>query len=1035
MRTSRVIVLENMASSHATPDEAHELRDAAGHDCARHARVLSVLVPSRDDESSAGGFGRVFVEFERLDDAVAAAARLDGRFYDGRPVGVRFYPPGSFYDGELDEPGEPLATAPAAADSASTTTASTPDVTHTSTAAATATSTATSAAAAAAAATAANAELLETNDDAMDALIGDFPELAEQALLSEVDSEDESRQLELARVAKKELARVDHSAISYAPFRKALYIEVPELKALSEETVDAWRKLERVKVRGKRIPRPVRRWAQCGLSDRVLNVIERAGYAAPFAVQAQSLPVIMSGRDMIGVARTGSGKTMAYTLPLLRHAADQPPLVDGDGPIGLVMVPTRELAMQVYHEVRRFSRATGLRVAAIYGGAQVKEQIGALRRGAEIVVCTPGRMIDMLVAGQGRVTNLRRVTYLVLDEADRMFDMGFAPQIDRIVGNTRPDRQTLLFSATFPAQVEKLARGVLFKPVQVVVGGISVVSDSIEQHVLVVAADAKLRRLCEVLREYRDEGQILVFVDRQEGCDALFRELLRLQTPCATLHGGMAQDDRDSTLADFRAGNVGLLVATSVAARGLDVRDLVCVINYEPPSHYEDYVHRVGRTGRAGNSGVAYTFLLPDEDKYAPDLVRAMELAGQEPPDDVVAMANAYKAKLAAGEVAAKDLRRSGFTTGRGVAVDAAGILEEERKRKRLRAGERAAAGVGGEESGDDGGDDDDDDDDDDARAVKQRGGGGGGGGGGGEALNRRGAAASGCTHGGGAGSEEVSTATKLEAKPDAVAQAAAKALQSQLGNACAAGSEVQKRILESARAAAQLAKGCGPGCDSAAADAGAATGGGAPAAAASAGAAPPRLVAVPPIAMAPAATPAPNPRLAALPEATRRAILAAEAAAKKKAAAVAAKLQVAQAAAQHALDENTAAAAAAAAAAAPSPPPPAASDPAVATQQRHAFELEINGYPQAARYRVTNKDSLASIQEWTRASIMPRGTYYAPGRNPPQGERKLYLRIEADSVEGLKAARKEIRRILQEASVATAPDDASTNRYAKYTI
>lgn len=170
-------------------------------------------------------------------------------------------------------------------------------------------------------------------------------------------------------------------------------------------------------------------------------------------------------------------------------------------------------------------------------------------------------------------------------------------------------------------------------------------------------AETKLNRLCQILRQFYDEGQMLVFVDTQEACDHLFRELLKQNLPCQTLHGGMGQDDRDSTIADFKVGNTSLLLATSVAARGLDVKDLVLVVNYEVPNHYEDYVHRVGRTGRAGNTGVAYTFITPEEEKYAPDLVKAMEAAGQEPPDDILCMANAYKAKRSAGALLTKDYR------------------------------------------------------------------------------------------------------------------------------------------------------------------------------------------------------------------------------------------------------------------------------------------------------------------------------------------------------------------------------------------
>merc|ERR1719446_1727690 len=407
-------------------------------------------------------------------------------------------------------------------------------------------------------------------------------------------------------------------------------------------------------------------------------------------------------------------------------------------------------------------------------------------------------MIDMLTTNNGRVTNLRRITYVVLDEADRMFDMGFAPQIDRIVGNTRPDRQTLLFSATFPGAVEKLARTVLSKPVQIIVGGISVVSNMIAQHVEVLSTDAKMGRLCQIIRHHQDEGQILVFVDTQAACDNLFQDLIKASLPCTTLHGGMGQDDRDSTIADFKCANTSLLVATSVAARGLDVKDLCCVINYE------DYVHRVGRTGRAGNQGSAYTFITPEEDKYAPDMVKAMEAAGQEPPDDVIAMANAYQAKRKEGSLMAKDFRTSGFKTGRGIALDADSIAKEERKKKASRARERAAAGIEGEEV--------DSDNDDDAITAKDGGG---------------------------------SVADASFSMAHAAAQAA-KALQLQLGNAkgaSAAAAEVQAKMLASAKAAAAAVR-------KASADD-----------------------------PAPAPTPAIlNPRMAALPEATQRAIAAAAA-------------------------------------------------------------------------------------------------------------------------------------------------------------
>ena len=208
-----------------------------------------------------------------------------------------------------------------------------------------------------------------------------------------------------------------------------------------------------VQVRGKDISKPVRNWNQCGLSSRALEVLRKAGFPAPMAIQAQALPVIMSGRDCIGIAKTGSGKTLAFVLPMLRHIKDQPPIEQGHGPIALVMAPTRELVTQIGKDIGRFSRQLALTCVCVYGGSGVGSQISELKRGTEIVVCTPGRMIDVLATSSGKITNLHRVTYLVLDEADRMFDMGFEPQINLIVSNIRPNRQTVMFSATFPRQV------------------------------------------------------------------------------------------------------------------------------------------------------------------------------------------------------------------------------------------------------------------------------------------------------------------------------------------------------------------------------------------------------------------------------------------------------------------------------------------------------------------------------------------------------------------------------------------------------
>lgn len=346
----------------------------------------------------------------------------------------------------------------------------------------------------------------------------------------------------------------------------------------------------------------------------------------------------MSGRDVIGVAKTGSGKTVAFLLPMFRHIKDQRPLESMEGPIGMIMTPTRELATQIAREAKPFLKALGLRVTSAYGGSPLKDNIADMKRGAEVIVCTPGRMIELLTTNSGRIINLRRVTYLVLDEADRMFDMGFEPQVMKIIGQIRPDRQTVLFSATFPRAMEALARKILKKPLEITVGGRSVVAAEIEQIVEVREEESKFNRLLEILgRTYMEdpEARTLIFVHRQDSADNLLRDLLAKNYACMSLHGGKEQVDRDATISDFKAGIIPVVIATSVAARGLDVKLLKLVINYDCPNHMEDYVHRAGRTGRAGNKGTCITFITPEQDRYAGDLMKALEASNATVPDDL----------------------------------------------------------------------------------------------------------------------------------------------------------------------------------------------------------------------------------------------------------------------------------------------------------------------------------------------------------------------------------------------------------------
>jgi superfamily II DNA/RNA helicase len=340
-----------------------------------------------------------------------------------------------------------------------------------------------------------------------------------------------------------------------------------------------------------------------GISAVVADALERRGIATPFPIQALVLPDALAGLDVLAKAPTGSGKTLAFALPIVERATA------GDGtPSVLVLVPTRELAAQVAGELELVGKEKGLLAAAVYGGAPIASQ-AKRARGAHILIATPGRLQDLI---ERRQVSLDRVRTLILDEADRMLDMGFKPQVDRIVRRLPGARQTMLFSATLDGEVGDLARAYTSNPVRVE----AQLPDSEEQgeveHTFVaVTADGKLDRLVEELEAERDLA--LVFVRTKRGADRLARKLHARDVPALALHGDMSQGQRERALARFRAGKVKTLVATDVAARGLDLSDITHVINYDPPEDDKGYVHRVGRTGRAGRGGRGITFVLPEQ--------------------------------------------------------------------------------------------------------------------------------------------------------------------------------------------------------------------------------------------------------------------------------------------------------------------------------------------------------------------------------------------------------------------------------------
>ncbi len=356
-----------------------------------------------------------------------------------------------------------------------------------------------------------------------------------------------------------------------------------------------------------------------GLHPGLLQAISETGYTTPTPIQASAIPQVMDGRDVMGAAQTGTGKTAAFTLPILHRLM---PLANTSAsparhPVrALILAPTRELADQVYNSVVQYSKHTPLRATAVFGGVDIGPQREALRRGCEVLVATPGRLLDHI---EQKTLNLSQVGLFVLDEADRMLDMGFLPDLDRIVRLLPARRQGLLFSATFSNEIRKLARSYLNNPVEIEVAARNATADTVTQVVYPLASGEKRAAVVHLVKS-RGLRQVIVFSNTKIGCSRLARELIRDGVKAESIHGDKSQGDRMKALEAFKAGDLEVLVATDVAARGLDVAGVPCVINYDLPHNAEDYVHRIGRTGRAGASGEAISFFGPEEERALADI-------------------------------------------------------------------------------------------------------------------------------------------------------------------------------------------------------------------------------------------------------------------------------------------------------------------------------------------------------------------------------------------------------------------------------
>jgi ATP-dependent RNA helicase DDX5/DBP2 len=433
------------------------------------------------------------------------------------------------------------------------------------------------------------------------------------------------------------LHEIDWKRENLIKFEKNFYIEHPDLKALSEEDASEFRRKHNLTTEGRDVPKPIMTFIQAGFPDYIMKEVNRAGFKSPTAIQCQGWPVALKGRDVIGLAETGSGKTLSFLLPGVVHINAQPLLQRGDGPIVLVLAPTRELAMQIQVECNKFGASSSIKNTCLYGGVSRGPQMRDLERGAEIVIATPGRLIDMLECGK---TNLRRVTYLVMDEADRMLDMGFEPQIRKILSQIRPERQTLMWSATWPREVQALARDFLHDPITVRVGQAELSANKRVNQIIDVLSDhEKMPRLIKILeKQMQDGGKILIFTDTKKGADNLVRTLRMDGWPALGIHGDKTQQERDWVMNEFRGGKSPIMVATDVAGRGLDVKDITTVVNYDFANNVEDYVHRIGRTARAGATGTAYTFFTSGDSKHARELIKLLAEAGQEVPEALQAM-------------------------------------------------------------------------------------------------------------------------------------------------------------------------------------------------------------------------------------------------------------------------------------------------------------------------------------------------------------------------------------------------------------
>ncbi|XP_071807654.1 probable ATP-dependent RNA helicase DDX43 [Asterias amurensis] len=457
----------------------------------------------------------------------------------------------------------------------------------------------------------------------------------------------------------------------YPKLTKDFYIESPAIRNMSESEAQEIREIMGVTItddckdNSRPVPKPVRTFEEAFQDyPEILREIRKQKFTKPSVIQSQGWPVALKGHDLIGIAQTGSGKTLAFLLPALIHTdLQETPREQRGGPNVLVLSPTRELALQIKEEVSKYSYK-GIKSVCIYGGGSRKDQINIVQKGVEIVIATPGRLNDLIMNG---IIDVKSVTFLILDEADRMLDMGFEPQIMKILLDVRPDRQTIMTSATWPDGVQRLARKYMKDPFHVNVGSLDLSAcHSVTQLIEVIDEEYKKERLIEFIECLREDEKLLVFVGRKSTADEMSSEMSLLNISVQCIHGGREQFDREQALSDFKEGIVRILIATDVASRGLDIKDITHVLNYDCPSHIEEYVHRVGRTGRAGRTGTSLTLMTRRDWRWAAEIMHIMNEAGQEIPEDLIEMSERFERHKEKKEQERLQDQKDGFRQDRG---------------------------------------------------------------------------------------------------------------------------------------------------------------------------------------------------------------------------------------------------------------------------------------------------------------------------------------------------------------------------------